>query len=70
MENLVIVWYLMFTGSSTPGYWTVPSPYPTKEVCMEVGEDVSYNGIRPFCVPAPVFDPRAYPDNMFTKKGK
>jgi len=69
MENLVVVWYLMFTGSSTPGYWTVPAPYPTKEVCMEVGDSVSYYGLRPFCIPAPVMVPsRNYSNELFRKK--
>lgn len=67
MENLVVVWYLLLEATNKS--WTIPAPYPTEEICMDVGENnfrwgKSYK--KYYCIPAPVFNPDFY--GMFKRK--
>ena len=70
MENLVVVWYLhmsLFEKS-----WSNPAPYPTKNICEQVGKDYFRQGSGYrlyFCIPAPVLiQSNDFRDKLFKEK--
>ena len=67
MENLVVVWYLLIEASHKS--WTVPAPYPTEEICNEVGSRFKSSWLSTFCIPAPVLiQSNDFRDKLFKEK--